>query len=170
MDPNAALAALRGHLAEVDTVEPHDVRALLDDLAEKVSGLDEWLSKGGFPPEAWVKVRPEGAPVPPGTVDPQREVPEAEFKALVTIEAMERMVRRVQRVLALGRPISDADRAFMAGVLEEAADLASARTCTAVKSQSLSDEISKQAGAKVDTAVHKVRDEQMRALRERNRA
>jgi hypothetical protein len=42
MDPNAALAI---------------VRAALDDMPEEAAeafrGLDEWLSRGGFLPEAW---------------------------------------------------------------------------------------------------------------------
>jgi hypothetical protein len=51
MDPNAALALIRGHVATaVDS--PHDDAR---ELAEAVDGLDEWLTKGGFPPTAWVE-------------------------------------------------------------------------------------------------------------------
>ncbi len=46
MDPNAALAEIRRLVAE----DPERV----DPLTEQVAALDEWLSNGGFPPDAWL--------------------------------------------------------------------------------------------------------------------
>lgn len=63
MDPNAALAEIRkinssltdgaGLLTEGEAV------ATLDRLSELTEGLDEWLSQGGFLPDAW---QPKSAP------------------------------------------------------------------------------------------------------------
>jgi len=51
MDPNAALASLRRLSTRVAEKSDDPYAA---DLAEKFSGLDQWLSRGGFPPAAWV--------------------------------------------------------------------------------------------------------------------
>lgn len=55
MDPNAALARIRELVAELDgwpdTSEHWIVTA--SELAETVTGLDTWLSSGGFLPLAW---------------------------------------------------------------------------------------------------------------------
>lgn len=46
MDPNETLRAIRALLTEDDgRTDP--------ELADKVRALDEWLTKGGFLPEAW---------------------------------------------------------------------------------------------------------------------
>lgn len=75
MDPNETLRALRALVGRVN--EPDwDAEAMDDadlgslwaslamDLAEHIEALDDWLTKGGFPPEAWqgasVAVRPAG--------------------------------------------------------------------------------------------------------------
>jgi hypothetical protein len=58
MDPNTALEEVRALVAKVigarDVSGDVDLNGLADDLAEKVNGLDEWLSKGGFPPKDWL--------------------------------------------------------------------------------------------------------------------
>jgi hypothetical protein len=124
MDPNAALKTLRE-----EAVHVLDDDSCADSLAETFVGLDEWLTKGGFAPVAW------GGPT--GTVDPKREVPEDEVKALVTIEAVERLVKRALRALA-----EEKDPAWARLLLTQVVDVTTARTCTAVKSLGLSDEIS----------------------------
>ena len=52
MDPNAALATIRRLIdlyAKDAVLDQDDASALV----EAVEGLDGWLSKGGFLPEAW---------------------------------------------------------------------------------------------------------------------
>lgn len=49
MDPNAALTALRELLAD----HYHHGTTDLGLLVERFESLDEWLSNGGFLPEAW---------------------------------------------------------------------------------------------------------------------
>ena len=52
MDPNAALATIRRLIdlyAKDAVLDQDDASALV----ESVEGLDGWLSKGGFLPEAW---------------------------------------------------------------------------------------------------------------------
>lgn len=68
MDPNAALAEIRQILARrsrLENMSPEqwldDMDDLLDDqlrLLELVEGLDGWLSKGGFLPDAWTNGGP----------------------------------------------------------------------------------------------------------------
>ncbi len=48
MDPNAALAQLR---RQVETLSQGGGNA--DTVVDLFTGLDEWLSDGGFLPEAW---------------------------------------------------------------------------------------------------------------------
>lgn len=50
MDPDACLARIR-EAAEADRMQgpPYD------SLAELVQAMDEWLSKGGFLPQAWAE-------------------------------------------------------------------------------------------------------------------
>jgi len=48
MDPNAALQQLR---AQADAILSGGGNA--DTMAELFQALDEWLSNGGFPPQAW---------------------------------------------------------------------------------------------------------------------
>lgn len=51
MDPNEALRALRAACDKLDSDEEfHDAT---DVLYEHFRALDEWLSRGGFLPEAW---------------------------------------------------------------------------------------------------------------------
>jgi hypothetical protein len=56
MDPNAALAAIRSALAELDenvrSGHAYDHTSVFE-LIESVTGLDGWLSKGGFLPTDW---------------------------------------------------------------------------------------------------------------------
>jgi hypothetical protein len=56
MDPNAALNSIR---ATVQAVLDHkDVDdSDLDDLADGIRNLDNWLSRGGFLPQPWLKGR-----------------------------------------------------------------------------------------------------------------
>jgi hypothetical protein len=59
MDPNETLERMRkisawvGVSPSVPTAEPSIVREALSELVELFDGLDDWLSRGGFPPEAW---------------------------------------------------------------------------------------------------------------------
>ena len=57
MDPNATLTTIRKLVAQFEYggegLEPDDII----DLTEAVDALDKWLSKGGFPPEAWRHAR-----------------------------------------------------------------------------------------------------------------
>lgn len=52
MDPNATLARIREILNEEDS--GIDVVDELIELSQLVSGLDGWISAGGFLPEAWI--------------------------------------------------------------------------------------------------------------------
>ena len=55
MDPDEALKQIR-RLAKDIYDGPHRPSNEMGVwLAELVSALDEWLSKGGFPPKAWAK-------------------------------------------------------------------------------------------------------------------
>jgi hypothetical protein len=90
---------------------------------------------------------------PTGTVDPNRDHSEEEVKALVAIEATERLVKRALAALDLTVPGNQWTRLL----LEAATDVTTTRTCTAVKQQNLSDEISLKADEVVDREVKKAR-------------
>ena len=47
MDPTAALQEIRELAAHDDPAE------FADTLVERINDLDEWLTKGGFPPQQW---------------------------------------------------------------------------------------------------------------------
>lgn len=54
MDPNTALKQLRflvarAHAASLRT----DISVIADEMADVFNGLDNWLSTGGFLPDAW---------------------------------------------------------------------------------------------------------------------
>lgn len=151
MDPNAALRTLR-EMAD-DSLDGDAPSVTQSELAEQVRALDEWLSKGGFPPEEWQK----GSP----TVDMTRTVPEGEVKALVAIEAAERLINRARRVLMS----KDEPKEWALLLLEQAAEITTNRTCTAVKSLGLSHEISVKADDLVAPAVQRAREIQ-KTLRE----
>lgn len=52
MDPNAALTRIRQLMTEWrQTEENGDANQVLDELAEAVAALDEWVAKGGFLPD-----------------------------------------------------------------------------------------------------------------------
>jgi hypothetical protein len=57
MDPEAALAEIRRHMAELrlQYARSHYAEAAeaAVDMADSFAALDEWLSKGGFAPAAW---------------------------------------------------------------------------------------------------------------------
>lgn len=56
MDPNEALAMLRQYADAMKVTSRHEterVYRIASTLAEQFEALDEWLSRGGFPPEAW---------------------------------------------------------------------------------------------------------------------
>lgn len=54
MDPNEALANMRRWIAAVNEAKTRDDLAICAvDLAQAAEALDEWLSGGGFPPDAW---------------------------------------------------------------------------------------------------------------------
>lgn len=60
MDPDTCLKELRALVSMVLTAKrgrKHDqVTALEVDMAEHVEALDEWISNGGFLPDAWHQV------------------------------------------------------------------------------------------------------------------
>ena len=56
MDPEVALAAARAHAKAAERCPEEDTNGALAELATALGhyqALDEWLTKGGFPPEAW---------------------------------------------------------------------------------------------------------------------
>jgi hypothetical protein len=61
MDPNKALTTIREVIAGIldgsGACEVHE----LDEMAESFQALDEWITKGGFLPEAWCVI--------PGSLD-----------------------------------------------------------------------------------------------------
>lgn len=108
----------------------------------------------------------------PGTVNPKRYVSEDERKALVTIEAVERLAVKVHRLLEPDHGEEGADentRLEAQSLLESIVDLTVSRTATSVKSQSLSDQISSAARAVVARIVASV-DQDMAPLREGDRS
>lgn len=52
MDPNETLRQIREHIADYWR-EGNDQVYPAEQALELFVGLDEWLSRGGFPPEAW---------------------------------------------------------------------------------------------------------------------
>ena len=73
MDPNAALANLREAIRVWDAASPDDTDPSTEssyaaDAIEAARDLDEWLSKGGFLPEAWAPAPEQPAPVAPGSL------------------------------------------------------------------------------------------------------
>lgn len=64
MDPDEALTRIRETRADLfANGEPYDeetVRVLLETL----DGLDVWLTKGGFPPKAWIAKETIDMPTP----------------------------------------------------------------------------------------------------------
>jgi hypothetical protein len=55
MDPNAALAELRGLYADLLDTEEDDDHVMR--IAELTQALDQWLTGGGFLPNEWQKNR-----------------------------------------------------------------------------------------------------------------
>lgn len=54
MDSNAALARIREVVQELDgETDEFKYGQLGEELCQLVQGLDEWLSRGGFLPQAW---------------------------------------------------------------------------------------------------------------------
>jgi hypothetical protein len=61
MDPNATLMAIRELIKQIEAYDNHmgsvahisEQAELGLDLAEQITALDQWLSKGGFLPSAW---------------------------------------------------------------------------------------------------------------------
>lgn len=66
MDPNEALEAIRKLVQDMeaweesgeDPDEPGEYYRIASELATAFDGLDGWLSKGGFRPEAWTQHLP----------------------------------------------------------------------------------------------------------------
>ena len=52
MDPNATLAKIREMAVEILSDEDSATYREVE-LAEMIRHLDDWLSKGGFPPRGW---------------------------------------------------------------------------------------------------------------------
>jgi hypothetical protein len=58
MDPDATLVAIRELVKLIYSIEnnpepAYDLGELGLDLADQVSGLDEWITRGGFLPMSW---------------------------------------------------------------------------------------------------------------------
>jgi hypothetical protein len=58
MDPTAAIVSIRELVALIYAVEnnpepAYDLGDLALDLADQISGLDEWMARGGFLPVQW---------------------------------------------------------------------------------------------------------------------
>lgn len=56
MDPNETLRQLRNAVRYFERPQSERLLTddeLLDEITERFRALDEWLSKGGFKPEAW---------------------------------------------------------------------------------------------------------------------
>jgi hypothetical protein len=54
MDPDECLKQIRDLIMRVNAADDRgDFEGFAADLAEHVEALDEWLSKGGFLPDAW---------------------------------------------------------------------------------------------------------------------
>jgi hypothetical protein len=54
MDPTVTLTLIRSMIAEIDGAHSDEKLApLACDLAELVTDLDEWLTRGGFLPAQW---------------------------------------------------------------------------------------------------------------------
>ncbi|MET0351219.1 MAG: hypothetical protein ABW067_15615 [Rhizobacter sp.] len=53
MDPDELLHRIREGVAEALEESGAKRTDLVDELAENVNALDDWLSKGGFLPGAW---------------------------------------------------------------------------------------------------------------------
>lgn len=57
MDPNATLLELRKLVDDAETCMDSEAPVVMDELVEHIKALDEWLSMGGFPPQAWRHAR-----------------------------------------------------------------------------------------------------------------
>jgi hypothetical protein len=53
MDPDETLGLLREKCAEALAESGAKRTDLVDEIAELFDGLDNWLTKGNFPPAAW---------------------------------------------------------------------------------------------------------------------
>ncbi len=56
MDPNATLATLRNAIIQMDAAESSadlSYQIAAEELRDAAEALDDWLSKGGFLPDAW---------------------------------------------------------------------------------------------------------------------
>jgi hypothetical protein len=109
-----------------------------------------------------------------GTVDPNRVVPADEIKALATIETVERGMQLAIQIIgsALTAPSPTAAAAKLKRatlLLSHLTGVTSNRTCTAVKRQELSDQISVQAREQL-TQINNVIDEQILKADERSTA
>lgn len=58
MDPNELLASIRQNIADFHTAREEEMYEAADDFALSAIGgveaLDEWMSKGGHGPAAWI--------------------------------------------------------------------------------------------------------------------
>lgn len=53
MDPNAALAELRDIFTDIDTYSVEVAADKMSRAADLFDGLDNWLNRKGFLPDAW---------------------------------------------------------------------------------------------------------------------
>lgn len=57
MDPNEALVALRDCAQDIENgTDEYTFAETAQTMAEKFEALDDWLSRGGFPPSDWVRL------------------------------------------------------------------------------------------------------------------
>ncbi len=52
MDPDATLTRIREIITTYD-LSTYDQRELANELVDLITGLDTWLTHGGFLPESW---------------------------------------------------------------------------------------------------------------------
>lgn len=55
MDPNETLRLMREALEDSSLLEGDAADRAREDVCEYVRALDEWLTKGGFLPDAWAR-------------------------------------------------------------------------------------------------------------------
>ena len=54
MDPNTALTMIRTQVERfVASDSDSEAISAADDMVEAFAALDQWMTKGGFPPEEW---------------------------------------------------------------------------------------------------------------------
>ena len=59
MDPDVALQEIRDAISEAEALADGDSNdaeiAAWQEVGERFAALDQWMSRGGFPPKEWTK-------------------------------------------------------------------------------------------------------------------